>query len=209
MTTILPLPPPPPAFPAKEIPQFLYQAGFCNTNNKSSSHSKGNIPSTIAITQPRRVAAISIAKRVSEELGCKLGTTVGYSIRFEDMTSPQHTRIKYMTDGMLLREFLSDPDLSRYSVVILDEVGIQKSDNALENGPCNSHLPNPIISIFSKRLMNVPCVQISYLGSSRVFLSADQRISRLLSCLLPLMQISFPCILVALKSFMWKAGSFL
>lgn len=74
----------------------------------------------IGCTQPRRVAAMSVAKRVAEEYGCKLGTDVGYTIRFEDCTS-QDTIIKYMTDGMLLRECLIDPDLSAYSLIMLDE----------------------------------------------------------------------------------------
>jgi ATP-dependent RNA helicase DHX8/PRP22 len=74
----------------------------------------------VACTQPRRVAATSVAKRVSEEMDVKLGQEVGYSIRFEDMTSSR-TIIKYMTDGMLLRECLMDPLLSAYSVIILDE----------------------------------------------------------------------------------------
>lgn len=74
----------------------------------------------IGCTQPRRVAAMSVAKRVSEEFGCRLGQEVGYSIRFEDCTS-QETVIKYMTDGMLLRECLVDPDLGKYSVIMLDE----------------------------------------------------------------------------------------
>ncbi|CAI2325177.1 unnamed protein product [Caenorhabditis sp. 36 PRJEB53466] len=74
----------------------------------------------IGCTQPRRVAAMSVAKRVAEEYGCKLGTDVGYTIRFEDCTS-QDTIIKYMTDGMLLRECLIDPDLSGYSLIMLDE----------------------------------------------------------------------------------------
>ncbi|KAL8441827.1 hypothetical protein Emag_006872 [Eimeria magna] len=74
----------------------------------------------IGCTQPRRVAAVSVAKRVAEEMGCELGTTVGYSIRFEDCTSAD-TLIKYMTDGVLLRESLSDPDLDKYSCVIMDE----------------------------------------------------------------------------------------
>ncbi|WWC59905.1 uncharacterized protein I303_102467 [Kwoniella dejecticola CBS 10117] len=68
----------------------------------------------------REVAAVSVAKRVSEEVGCRLGAEVGYTIRFEDMTSPE-TKIKYMTDGMLLRELLVDPDCSKYSVLMLDE----------------------------------------------------------------------------------------
>jgi ATP-dependent RNA helicase DHX8/PRP22 len=74
----------------------------------------------IGCTQPRRVAAVSVAKRVAEEFGCALGEQVGYSIRFEDMTSSD-TIIKYMTDGMLLREYLADNDLSRYTALMLDE----------------------------------------------------------------------------------------
>lgn len=74
----------------------------------------------IACTQPRRVAAMSVAQRVADEMDVKLGEQVGYSIRFEDNTSPS-TFLKYMTDGMLLREAMSDPLLSRYSAVILDE----------------------------------------------------------------------------------------
>lgn len=87
--------------------QYLAEAGFTN----------GGI---IGCTQPRRVAAMSVAKRVAEEVGCTLGEEVGYSIRFEDCTSPD-TRIKYMTDGMLQREILQDPRLKKYSVIMLDE----------------------------------------------------------------------------------------
>ncbi|GIM06180.1 hypothetical protein Vretimale_10573 [Volvox reticuliferus] len=74
----------------------------------------------IAVTQPRRVAAMTVARRVAEEMGTKLGDKVGYAIRFEDVTS-HSTRIKYMTDGLLLREALVDPLLSRYRIVIIDE----------------------------------------------------------------------------------------
>jgi len=74
----------------------------------------------IGCTQPRRVAAVSVAQRVAEEAGVELGTKVGYSIRFEDCTSPS-TVLKYMTDGILLRETLNDPDLERYSCIIMDE----------------------------------------------------------------------------------------
>jgi pre-mRNA-splicing factor ATP-dependent RNA helicase DHX38/PRP16 len=63
---------------------------------------------------------MSVAKRVSEEVDCKLGSTVGYAIRFEDCTS-HDTVIKYMTDGVLLRESLNDPDLDQYSAIIMDE----------------------------------------------------------------------------------------
>ncbi|KAJ8099316.1 P-loop containing nucleoside triphosphate hydrolase protein [Lipomyces tetrasporus] len=91
-----------------QLTQYLYEEGW-------TSESKA-----IACTQPRRVAATSVATRVAEEIGCQVGEMVGYSIRFEDMTS-EKTRIKYMTDGMLLRELLVDPLLSRYSVVMIDE----------------------------------------------------------------------------------------
>ena len=74
----------------------------------------------IAITQPRRVAAISLATRVAEEVGCALGKLVGYSIRFEDVTGPA-TQLKYLTDGTLLQELLTDRALAVYDVVIVDE----------------------------------------------------------------------------------------
>lgn len=74
----------------------------------------------VGCTQPRRVAAMSVAKRVAEEYGCQLGQEVGYTIRFEDMTSPS-TIVKYMTDGMLMREYLADNNLSRYIAIMLDE----------------------------------------------------------------------------------------
>ncbi|XP_006664827.1 probable pre-mRNA-splicing factor ATP-dependent RNA helicase DEAH4 [Oryza brachyantha] len=74
----------------------------------------------IAVTQPRRVAAVSVSRRVAQELSVPLGDEVGYAIRFEDRTS-EKTCIKYLTDGVLLRESLSDPELKQYSVIILDE----------------------------------------------------------------------------------------
>lgn len=86
------------------IPQFLLEA----------SHS-------IAVTQPRRVAATSIARHVASIVGCTLGKEVGYSVRFDDCSTPGRTKLKYLTDGMLLREMLTDPLLSPYSTVIVDE----------------------------------------------------------------------------------------
>ncbi|XP_057531100.1 pre-mRNA-splicing factor ATP-dependent RNA helicase DEAH10 isoform X2 [Amaranthus tricolor] len=74
----------------------------------------------VGVTQPRRVAAVTVAKRVAEECGVQLGQKVGYSVRFDDVTS-RSTRIKYMTDGLLLREALLDPYLSKYSVIVVDE----------------------------------------------------------------------------------------
>jgi pre-mRNA-splicing factor ATP-dependent RNA helicase DHX38/PRP16 len=90
-----------------QLTQYLYENGY-------SSYGM------IGCTQPRRVAAVSVAKRVSEEMGCDLGKLVGYAIRFEDQTS-EETIIKYMTDGVLLRESLNDPDLDQYSSIIMDE----------------------------------------------------------------------------------------
>lgn len=91
-----------------QIPQYLHEAGYTKNNQK------------IGCTQPRRVAAMSVAARVAQEMGVKMGNEVGYSIRFEDCTSDK-TIIKYMTDGMLLREFLTTPDLNDYSALMIDE----------------------------------------------------------------------------------------
>ncbi|KAG1883757.1 P-loop containing nucleoside triphosphate hydrolase protein [Suillus subluteus] len=93
-----------------QIPQFVTYSDLPHTKNKM-----------VACTQPRRVAAMSVAKRVADEMDVQLGRQVGYSIRFEDMTEPGTTFLKYMTDGMLLREAMNDPDLTRYSTIILDE----------------------------------------------------------------------------------------
>lgn len=85
-----------------------------------STTSKGQRAKSVACTQPRRVAAMSVAARVADELDVKLGEEVGYSIRFEDCSSSK-TILKYLTDGMLLREAMSDPLLEAYQCVLLDE----------------------------------------------------------------------------------------
>ncbi|KAG5659220.1 hypothetical protein KAF25_000422 [Fusarium avenaceum] len=90
-----------------QMTQYLAEAGFANDG-------------IIGCTQPRRVAAMSVAKRVADEVGCKLGEEIGYAVRFDDCTS-EATKIKYMTDGMLQREILLDPNIERYSVIMLDE----------------------------------------------------------------------------------------
>lgn len=92
-----------------QIPQFVLFDELPHLHGK-----------TVACTQPRRVAAMSVARRVADEMDVNLGDEVGYSIRFEDVTS-QKTILKYMTDGMLLREAMNDNDLQRYSTIILDE----------------------------------------------------------------------------------------
>lgn len=92
-----------------QIPQFVLFDDLPQSQRK-----------LVACTQPRRVAAMSVAQRVANEMDVTLGDEVGYSIRFEDVTS-QKTILKYMTDGMLLREAMNDHDLQRYSTIILDE----------------------------------------------------------------------------------------
>ena len=91
-----------------QLPQYLHEAGY----------TKGGLK--VGCTQPRRVAAMSVAARVADEMGVKVGNEVGYAIRFEDATS-EKTKLKYMTDGMLLREFLTEPDLGGYSALMIDE----------------------------------------------------------------------------------------
>ncbi|XP_032897762.1 probable ATP-dependent RNA helicase DHX35 [Amblyraja radiata] len=92
-----------------QIPQYLLEAGWT---------AEGRV---IGVTQPRRVAAVSVAGRVAEERGAMLGHEVGYCIRFDDCTDSQATRIKFLTDGMLVREMMADPLLKKYSVLLLDE----------------------------------------------------------------------------------------
>ncbi|KAH0492126.1 hypothetical protein TgHK011_007092 [Trichoderma gracile] len=91
-----------------QLPQYLHEAGYTKNGMK------------VGCTQPRRVAAMSVAARVADEVGVKLGHEVGYSIRFEDCSS-EKTILKYMTDGMLLREFMTEPDLAGYSAIMIDE----------------------------------------------------------------------------------------
>lgn len=90
-----------------QLPQYLHEAGY-------------TLKGKVACTQPRRVAAMSVSARVAEEVGTELGQKVGYSVRFDDKTGDK-TLVKYMTDGMLLREFMTDPELGSYSCIMIDE----------------------------------------------------------------------------------------
>ncbi|KAK6930841.1 DEAD-box helicase, OB fold [Dillenia turbinata] len=90
-----------------QLTQYLHEDGYTENG-------------IVGCTQPRRVAAMSVAKRVSEEMETELGDKVGYAIRFEDVTGP-NTVIKYLTDGVLLRETLKDSDLDKYRVIVMDE----------------------------------------------------------------------------------------
>ncbi|XP_073037377.1 probable pre-mRNA-splicing factor ATP-dependent RNA helicase DEAH9 isoform X1 [Primulina eburnea] len=92
-----------------QIPQYLKEAGWAEGGR------------VIACTQPRRLAVQTVASRVAEEMSVKLGEEVGYTIRFEDLTNNDLTRIKFLTDGVLLREMMDDPLLSKYSVIMVDE----------------------------------------------------------------------------------------
>ncbi|KAL8860510.1 MAG: hypothetical protein Q9178_003169 [Gyalolechia marmorata] len=114
-----------------QVPQILVQEPWCSTQRVPATAANGNkgavyVGGCIAITEPRRVAAVSLARRVAEEMGTPLGSsspasTVGYNVRFDNSTSPC-TKIKFLTEGMLLQEMLRDPWLKDYSAVLVDEV---------------------------------------------------------------------------------------
>ncbi|CAL8142751.1 unnamed protein product [Orchesella dallaii] len=93
-----------------QVPQYLAEAGWASDGTM------------IGVTQPRRVAATSLASRVADEMGAILGDEVGYAIRFDEKFSPTRTKVKYLTEGLLIREMLGDPLLRQYSVIMLDEV---------------------------------------------------------------------------------------
>jgi ATP-dependent helicase HrpB len=97
---------PPGAGKTTRIPRALYDAGFAGSKE-------------ILILEPRRLAARMAAARVAQEFGERLGDTVGYSIRFENVAGPK-TRIRYLTEAILARRMVRDPDLEGVSTVILD-----------------------------------------------------------------------------------------
>lgn len=111
-------------FQANQILVFVGETGSGKTTQIPQYVLFDDLPhlhhKQVACTQPRRVAAMSVAKRVADEMDVELGQEVGYNIRFEDKTSPK-TILKYMTDGMLLREAMHDRNLDRYSCIIIDE----------------------------------------------------------------------------------------
>lgn len=90
-----------------QLVQYLYEANWTSRDQM------------VVCTQPRRLAAVSVATRVASEMNSRLGGKVGYSVRFDHCVNEGETRIKFCTDGMLLRDTLSDPLLSKYSVIML------------------------------------------------------------------------------------------
>lgn len=131
-----------------QIPQLLLQAGLAGTSG------------CIGITQPRRVAAVSIARRVAEEQGVEPGGLVGYCVRFENVTSPQ-TRIKYLTDGMMVREAMTDEILSDYSVyyswhrfivlLLLDKVDLANRVRRLQHRIHDLNILHYVFSLYYLR----------------------------------------------------------
>jgi ATP-dependent RNA helicase DHR2 len=115
-----------------QTPQFLYDQPWCKKqtvkiNTDDGREEEVSVGGIIAITEPRRVAAITLARRVAREMGSHLGKeknhpgSVGYSVRFDSITPPG-MKIKFVTEGMLLQEMLRDPNLRQYSAVIVDEI---------------------------------------------------------------------------------------
>ncbi|PBP27038.1 ATP-dependent RNA helicase Prh1 [Diplocarpon rosae] len=109
-----------------QVPQFLYTEPWCKKQTMDGKTEEVSVGGMIAITQPRRVAAITLAHRVAREIGTPLAKgagagEVGYAVRFESLV-PTGARIKFLTEGMLLQEMLHDPNLRRYSAVIVDEI---------------------------------------------------------------------------------------
>ncbi|KAH6675514.1 P-loop containing nucleoside triphosphate hydrolase protein [Halenospora varia] len=126
-----------------QVPQFLCTEPWCERKkvtikNKDGIDEDVNVGGMIAITQPRRVAAITLANRVGAEMGCAVSKfvetgKVGYSVRF-DTVVPTGTKIKFVTEGTLLQEMLIDPNLRKYSCVIIDEIHERSVDVDLISG---------------------------------------------------------------------------
>ena len=114
-----------------QTPQFLHTEPWCKKKTVKVKGKEGRVEEVsvggiIAVTEPRRVAAITLARRVAREMGSFMGKgadsgLVGYSVRFDSII-PKGMKIKFVTEGMLLQEMLRDPHLRQYSAVIVDEI---------------------------------------------------------------------------------------
>ncbi|KAF4819437.1 putative ATP-dependent RNA helicase prh1 [Colletotrichum tropicale] len=121
-----------------QVPQFLVKEPWCKRQTVSiEGERECSVGGMIAVTQPRRVAATTLAHRVSREAGTPLGESreglVGYSVRFDHQV-PKGTKIKFLTEGMLLQELLRDPSLRQYSAVVVDEIHERSVDVDLVSG---------------------------------------------------------------------------
>ncbi|KAI1156668.1 helicase associated domain-containing protein [Nemania diffusa] len=120
-----------------QTPQFLCEEPWCHRKKVRIDSNIVGVGGMIAITQPRRVAATTLASRVAREMGTPLGTagegSVGYSVRF-DHKVPKGAKIKFLTEGMLLQELLRDPNLRQYSAIIVDEIHERSVDVDLITG---------------------------------------------------------------------------
>lgn len=119
-----------------QVPQFLQNERWCTRQNFKVNGKNISVGGVIAITQPRKIAATTLAKRVAAEMGCSLqdhNGTVGYAVRFDQFT-PRNMKIRFVTEGMLLQDILEDPDLKKYSAVIVDEIHERTLDVDLVTG---------------------------------------------------------------------------
>ncbi|KAI1307835.1 helicase associated domain-containing protein [Xylaria venustula] len=120
-----------------QTPQFLCEESWCRRKKVKVHSDIVGVGGMIAITQPRRVAATTLAGRVAKEMGTPLGAagegSVGYSVRF-DHKVPKGAKIKFLTEGMLLQELLRDPNLRQYSAIIVDEIHERSVDVDLITG---------------------------------------------------------------------------
>ena len=142
-----------------QLPKMCLELGFGNLG-------------TIGHTQPRRIAARSVAARIAEELQTELGDLVGYKVRFNDQIS-DNTQIKLMTDGILLAEIQTDRFLNQYSCLIIDEAHERSLNNDFILGYLKQLLPRrPDLKViitsatidverFSKHFNNAPIIEVS------------------------------------------------
>ena len=144
-----------------QIPRFLLESGL-SFNKK------------VICTQPRQVAAINVATRVAQEMDVELGTVVGYCVRFDARVSDK-TKLKYMTDGLLLREFISDPDVSDYGIIIIDEE--HSNTYKQENNPRYNAID---VGLYRAKFYNCPIVLGSATPSIESYTRAKTNIYELL-----------------------------